>query len=926
MLHDNYKLTNKISPLFKQHVPSIVQDQYPVFMEFMQKYFEFLETGELQLSVSFGVISQETKTSNALILEDGNYIIEEYSNVFLKGETVKGVTSNASAEVLVDDTIRGSRIFISANQGFLLGEEIVGSVSGSRAIVSNYRANPVQNIQQLLQYVDVDDTTDLFLKRFRDSYLNILPDQLAEGLDKRLLVKNIKQLYEAKGTKRAHEFFFRVLFGEDATILYPRDQIIKPSDGNWIKNNVIRLTSVGNSKSNEIIGQQITGKISKATAIIETVVNVIEAGQSIIEATVNPNYIKGTFQIDEQVTAISPITDLTVTYKVKGIVTGSNITKGGSNYRIKDDVGISFAGNGFAKLQISEIGSGSVDSYIVDSGGTGYQVGDSIEFNEDDTNGSGVKAKVQVVGGSFLMEDPFSLYTGDGIEVEYKLSRESTKYNTEVYIDGALIASSDYTITNSDIFFNTAPGNGSVIKIVYTDPEYLKIESGSEQYYQDTYTGTDIVLEEWTFEPWGGVSPNWTPNEESTSITKIRSIKSGTGYTKTPVVSDITRVINGTLLSVGSGSKIIPISSSIGRVQESDVVNFGLNYTSSPTLFFYKIFTITGASSTFDKGTILTSHDGVVVNHDIDRGILIIDSQDSFTVGDTITNISNVSATIAIDNTAAGNASVGFVGQRSGKYTKEDSQPSNSSNVIQDNNYYQDFSYVVKVNQSVDKWRDLLRSSIHPAGWNLFGELSSSSFVSAKIKAVTGQDVPDYVGDDTYTPELASVFDIVLHKIFPMRLGTYSDGSTLNTDSPFYSTLEDVPSGKRETTVRRYNVIKIHGRKDEPVYSGPTLATIIQNSFSRGLTSEPASNYLGITRPAGSMQDVYGAYGFRQFGDYNINDFAEEGTGRIPKKAYNTKVKYVMPSRISVTRTREYTFDSTQSTFDDGFVRWDKGS
>ena len=42
---------------------------------------------------------------------------------------------------------------------------------------------------------------------------------------------------------------------------------------------------------------------------------------------------------------------------------------------------------------------------------------------------------------------------------------------------------------------------------------------------------------------------------------------------------------------------------------------------------------------------------------------------------------------------------------------------------IQDSFYYQDYSYVVRVGQSINEWRDAIKSTVHPVGWNVFGEV-----------------------------------------------------------------------------------------------------------------------------------------------------------------------------------------------------------
>ena len=53
-------------------------------------------------------------------------------------------------------------------QQFIAGETITGGTSVPlRGTVASYRASPVQNIQQLLAYADVDNTIFDFLEEFR---------------------------------------------------------------------------------------------------------------------------------------------------------------------------------------------------------------------------------------------------------------------------------------------------------------------------------------------------------------------------------------------------------------------------------------------------------------------------------------------------------------------------------------------------------------------------------------------------------------------------------------------------------------------------------------------------------------------------------------------------------------------------------------
>ena len=95
--------------------------------------------------------------------------------------------------MLVDDT-RNKYHLCHITTKFVTGETITGATSGSTATVSEYRANPVQNIQQLLEYANVDNTIFDFLEQLRKSFMNAIPSTLASGVSKRNLIKNIKDL------------------------------------------------------------------------------------------------------------------------------------------------------------------------------------------------------------------------------------------------------------------------------------------------------------------------------------------------------------------------------------------------------------------------------------------------------------------------------------------------------------------------------------------------------------------------------------------------------------------------------------------------------------------------------------------------------------------------------------------------------------
>jgi len=72
---------------------------------------------------------------------------------------------------------------------------------------------------------------------------------------------------------------------------------------------------------------------------------------------------------------------------------------------------------------------------------------------------------------------------------------------------------------------------------------------------------------------------------------------------------------------------------------------------------------------------------------------------------------------------------------RVGYYTNNNGLLS-SNKKLQDNYYYQDFSYVIKSSKSLDEYSDLMKKIIHPAGTKMFGDAFLRDLRSAAINRV----------------------------------------------------------------------------------------------------------------------------------------------------------------------------------------------
>ena len=503
------KFTKKITNLINQQVPEFVLSDHPKFLEFVKSYYRFMESAEITLEnieLTDGIqLETETAQTNSLILnaskldtdrtslDAGDKILLEDSGFgkFQRGETVTGQTSNATATVLSEDLIN-NRLFISAQDKFIQDEVIIGATSTARATISNYRPNPVNNIQDLLNFRDPDKAISNFLTKFRNEFLNTLPEILDGSVDKRKLIKNIKSVYRAKGTARGHEVFFRFLFNLDSETIYPREQMLRVSDGQFDTKKILRAIGT-TGETSDLIGRTITGQTSGATAIIENVFKFQIGANTVSEFILNEESITGTFVTSEEIRGTE--TDESDTF-IKATVTGIpdivSITNDGGLLSPDDAITLTGGGTG-AIIQVDNVGSGGITELLIDDAGSGYAIGDDLTFTNTNTNGGGAIAKVSVVNGGITPENGTTGATStDHIVLEDETVRGDV-YTGNKIVQEAGSGNEDITdirIINSGSGYTSLPtavvgGTGVGAKVIPYGPEIgrllntKKIETGA---------------------------------------------------------------------------------------------------------------------------------------------------------------------------------------------------------------------------------------------------------------------------------------------------------------------------------------------------------------------------------------------------------------------------------------------------------------
>ena len=575
---------DKISSLINQQAPEFVLEQHPKFLEFIKTYYTFMESAELNVTsvqTTDGIILEtETAQNNELILDGsrldtdrtqldaGDKILLESSSFgkFTRGETITGQTSGATSTVLTED-LNSGRLFISAQDKFIIGETVLGTSSNASAVVNNYSPNPVNNIQELLNFRDPDKTISNFLTKFRNEFLNTLPENLATDVDKRNLIKNVKSLYRAKGTNRGHELFFRLLFDLNSETIYPRENMLRASDGQWDTQLIMRAIQssaqllTGNTAN--LIGRTITGETSGATAIIENVFKFQIGINEVTEFILNEDTITGTFQTSEIIRGTSTDDDdIFIKATVTGIPNSTTLTNDGTLYTEGETVTLTGGGTG-AIINVDSIGRSSLTNFYIDDGGSGYEIGDDIVFDNTDTGGGSARAKVSVVNGGFTQEESTSTEEDHLILEDETVRGDSYTGNKVVQESGT--GSGDIT----DIRIINAGSNYLSLPIVTVDDTN---GSGASIFTYGSEIGRILSLK--TVE--SGAEHQLSASPPSLTLrTKLLLLdKSGdftTSETVTGIASDSTS-ITATVISFDGDRNILTLSGATGNFANNSTI------------------------------------------------------------------------------------------------------------------------------------------------------------------------------------------------------------------------------------------------------------------------------------------------------------------------------------------------------------------
>lgn len=351
----------------------------------------------------------------------------------------------------------------------------------------------IHEARRLGEYRDIDSTVDSFLVYFKEKYLKNVQFDTAASTKK--MVKHSLDLYRSKGSARAIDLLFKVVFNTPAEIYTPGDDLFKLSSGDWYEKVYLEITP---SPSNIFfVGKQIIGLQTGTTAFVEKltrkkVKNVYIEVFTISNLKHNSHFLTGeTIKTASQSSVVN-------NPRILGSLTSVTVLTGSSNFAIGDVVELhSEYGVGAMGLitAVSEV-TGKVDFLLID-GGFGYTAGANVVISEKVLKVSNVQVNTAYSNTSYFGE--FDYVTAPQGQISYIDATDTFTVGSNLYTYNIGGTQTGKAIIQ-DVVGNTASGNIYFTVIsgdmdssaYYTEANTISANVGIVPYIDQTASATIV--------------------------------------------------------------------------------------------------------------------------------------------------------------------------------------------------------------------------------------------------------------------------------------------------------------------------------------------------------------------------------------------------------------------------------------------------
>jgi len=791
---------NLTSLLINRQVPEFVREQYPLFISFLEAYYEYLENKQ-------GSQLNDSTTQSKLLkyASDVDHSISEFETSFF----------NTYADLLPRD--------VSVNKEFLI-----------KNVLPVYLAKGNEKAFKLLFRMLYNDEVEIKLPK-----TNVLrPSDGQWTIDNELKIEtDIRSVYTGNGSETTFYLAEEVdssgvtVYIDDVeqtlnTDYYIRKESLKivflsaPSNGASIK------VEYSNFTPTLLANRKVTGLTSGATAIIERAVKRIITDTFNLgfpyELFINPKTLNGSFETGEivQTDIINSLGQLvTLQADSFAIVTQINIIDGGASYNVGDPVLV--VGGGAttpATAEVLTVVSGLVNGANIVYGGAGFS--DSALIESIDTAPEVLQMAADIVDTTGVANSTINTYTvyNDVISPYANVNISATDYGFASDITenvSTVIADALTPLTLQDL----GPITNVIVLFSNTDIS----SSPTLDSEGATYPAGNVYYSIKTFESVGRIQINdggdgYVPGDEVVFTNPSGTYGQGAAAAVKEVDVDgaITQVeiqpwrVQGTV-NIANTNEIVGTDTYFGteiRPGDKVIVNneirfintvantthatVNVNFATTATgkkMGRFDVFPIGGQRYVQSNLPTLTVTSDAGANANLQVTALTSDGENI------LATISGVNAgQITAIKVLSGGSRYQYIPQIDltgygdglaianvpgidpsyatfpGRWTSSDSILSSSERKIQGEDYYIDYSYVTSSLTEFTKYKKVLKDLLHPAGFVNYADLNRTSIGTV--------DVIDVAGSNSTT--ISGVVNVTSSSIYMTGLNTFFELANTN--------------------------------------------------------------------------------------------------------------------------------------------------
>mgnify|MGYP004449822645 CR=1 FL=1 len=305
--------------------------------------------------------------------------------------------------------------------------------------------NPRAEAVRMTTYIDIDQTLSNFLDFFKSEYLYGF-NEVTSGMSTEKLVKIAKDLYERKGDSESINFLFKLVFGVEASVSYPKDLLLTLSDSNIDIERILKTTRVNLPADFEgVVGGRVSQKVTSRFSgeICSAFIDDFDLSQNngLKTCTIKLKDISGTFIPNKEIEFSKGSTTFYET--CLPLISSVDVGLSGSGHAINDTISITdSSGNLVATTFVSAVGrSGDIESVApIDSR--------SIFLEREtytatiNTNGTG--SSLDVIGNKAVSQDRKKFLSDKSLLSSESRLPDNNKYQTHSYVIRAEKQLSDY--------------------------------------------------------------------------------------------------------------------------------------------------------------------------------------------------------------------------------------------------------------------------------------------------------------------------------------------------------------------------------------------------------------------------------------------------------------------------------------------------